>query len=142
MATTWAKSLKETLPAMTVVVVDRDEDIRSALGDLLENEGYAVVEAESLFEAEAIIDAAPEPMVLLVGDAEMADRPGLRFFMAVAANPVTKHAYVYLINTPHQDKLPELLHANGNVEASSVDKPYELAFLLAVVSAAAERLRP
>jgi len=141
MATTWTQSPEKTLPAMMVVVVDRDEDIRSALGDLLEDEGYAVVEAESLVEAESIIDAAPEPMVLLVGDAEMADRPGLRFFMAVAANPVTRHAYVYLINTPHQNKLPELLQAHGNVEASRVDKPYELAFLLAVVSAAADRLR-
>ena len=140
MVTTWRQST-EVVPTTTVVVVDRDEDIRSALGDLLEDEGYAVVEAESLFEAEAIIDAAPEPMVLVVGDAEMADRPGLRFFMAVAANPVTQHAYVYLIDTPHQNKLPKLLRARGDVEASRMDKPYELAFLLAVISAAAERLR-
>jgi hypothetical protein len=80
-------------------------------------------------------------MVLVVGDAEMAERPGLRFFMAVAADPVTKHAYVYFIDTPHQNKLPALLRARGDLETSPVDKPYELAFLLAVVSAAAERLR-
>jgi DNA-binding NtrC family response regulator len=142
MATTCKQFAEKTLPAMTVVVVDRDESIRTALGDLLEDEGYAVVEAESLFEAEAIIDAAPEPMVLVVGDAEMADRPGLRFFMAVAANPVTQHAYVYLLNTPQQNKLPSLLRARSDVETSMVDRPYELAFLLTVVSAAAERLRP
>src|SRR5262249_22855072 len=121
MATTCKQFAEKTRPAMTVVVVDRDESIRTALGDLLEDEWYAVVEAESLFEAEAIIDAAPEPMVLVVGDAEMADRPGLRFFMAVAANPVTQHAYVYLLNTPRQNKLPALLRARGDVEASTVD---------------------
>ena len=44
MATTCKQLAEKTHPAMTVVVVDRDESIRTALGDLLEDEGYAVVE--------------------------------------------------------------------------------------------------
>jgi DNA-binding NtrC family response regulator len=135
------RRLEDTSPAVTVLVVDKDEDIRTALGDLLEDAGYAVIEVGNLEEAEALIDAAPEPMVLIVGDAEVGDSTELQFFTAVAANPVTSHAYVYLTTTPPRWRLPALVQVLTNLETPTVAKPYELASLLAVVAAAATRIR-
>lgn len=132
---------EDTSQAVTVLVVDKDEDIRTALGDLLEDAGYAVIEAENLKEAESLIDAAPEPMVLIVGDTEVANSRGLEFFTAVAANPVTQHAYIYLTTTPERWKLPALVQARTNLESPTIEEPYELVSLLAVVAAAATRVR-
>lgn len=123
--------------AVTVLVVDKDADMRSALGDLLENVGYAVAEAESLHQAAPLLDAALKPLVLVVGDAETVEQVGFRFFTAVAANPRTKHAYGYLISTPERWRLPSLVEALEDNENPSVDLPYELASFLAVVAAAA-----
>ena len=67
-------------------------------------------------------------MALVVGDTKMADCPGLRFFMRLP------HRYT------HQNKLPALLRARADMESSRVEKPYELAVLVAVVCAA-KRLR-
>jgi len=128
-------------PPITVLVVDRDEDIRGALGDLLQAAGYAVIEAENLIEAESLIDLATEPMVLIIGDAE-ADTPiGMEYFTAVAASPVTNHAYIYLTTTPQRWRLPELVQVLTNLETGAAHKPNELVSLLAVVAAAATRVR-
>jgi DNA-binding NtrC family response regulator len=135
------RRFEDTSPAVTVLVVDKDEAIRSALGDLLEDAGYAVAEAESLHEAESLIDASPEPLVLIVGDAETYEHTGLRFFTAVAANPVTRHAYVYLTSTPERANLPALVERFATLENLSGDLPVELETLLAVVADAAARLR-
>jgi CheY-like chemotaxis protein len=126
---------------VTVLVVDKDETIRSALGDLLEDAGYAVAEAESMHEAETLIDSSPEPLVLIVGDAESNGHSGLRFFTAVAANPLTRHAYVYLTSTPERDNLPALVHTVAEPKNVSDDLHVELETLLAVVADAAARLR-
>jgi CheY-like chemotaxis protein len=132
---------ENTCRTVTVLVVEKDEVIRTALGDLLEDAGYAVVEAENLQEAESLIDTASEPIVLIVGDAEMGTSTELEFFTAVAANPVTSHAYIYLTTTPERWRLPALVQVLTNMETTTVDKPYELMSLLAVVAAAATRVR-
>src|SRR5215472_4083731 len=100
---------EDTSPAITVLVIDKDEVIRTTLGDFLEDAGYAVIEADNFQEAESLIDAAPEPMVLIVGDAEVGVSTELEFFTAVAANPVTNHAYIYLTTTPERWRLPALV---------------------------------
>src|SRR5215472_4287958 len=129
---------QDTAPAMMVLVVDKNEAIRTALGDLVEDAGYAVAEAETLREAETLIDSSPEPLVLIFGDAEKYQHAGLRYFTAVAANPVTKHCYVYLTSAPERDTLD---HTLAQTENLSDDLPTELASLLAVVADAAARLR-
>jgi len=48
---------EDTSPAITFLVVDKYVDIRTALGDLLEDAGYAVIEAENLQH-----EYAPTPM--------------------------------------------------------------------------------
>ncbi len=140
---TEATEIQNTFPAVTVLVVDRDEHIRCSLGDLLEEAGYAVFEAETLREAETLIDASPEPLVLIIGDAEVVEHAGLKFFMAVAANPVTRQAYVYLTTTPQRWSLPAQtqMQMQTKMENSPASKPFELASFLAVVAAAAAQIR-
>jgi CheY-like chemotaxis protein len=136
------RQFEDNTPAVAVLVVDKDEDIRTALGDLLEDAGYAVAEAENLGEAETLIDSSPEPLILIVGDAETYERTGLRFFTAIAANPVTQHAYMYLTSTLERASLPALVETLARPENSNDELPYELASFLAVVADAASRLRP
>jgi len=125
---------------MTVLVVERDNDIRIALVSLLEDEGYRVLAAENLRRADNLLDAVSAPVVLLIGDAEAADFGSLEFFTMVAANPVTNHAYVYLTTTPRRWRLPALVQTLKSMEIPTVDMPFELASLLAVVAAAAEQV--
>jgi DNA-binding NtrC family response regulator len=127
----------QTFPAVTVLVVDRDDDIRYALGNLLQDEGYAVLEAESLHEAEMLIDAAPTPPVMIIGDAEVVDDPAPQCFMAVAANPVTSHAYLFLMTTPQRWRVPALIHQVKEAKSHTIEKSYELASLLEVIATAA-----
>jgi CheY-like chemotaxis protein len=127
------------LSAVTVLVIDKDADMRSAVRDLLENVGYTVAEAESLHEAAPLLDAALTPLVLIVGDSEGVEQVSLRFFTAVAANPVTKDAYAYLASTPERWRLPSLVEALEGNKNPSVDLPYELASFLVVVADAAVR---
>jgi response regulator RpfG family c-di-GMP phosphodiesterase len=125
----------------SILVVERDEAIRTALATLLEGEGYHVIETETLLEAEPLIDNSPEPMVLIVGDADGIAHDSLQFFTAIAANPVTQHAYLYLTGTPRRERLPGLIEAMAALADPTIDRPYELASFLAVVAHAAEHFR-
>jgi CheY-like chemotaxis protein len=125
----------------TVLVVERNEAIRTALASLLKGEGYDVIEAETLFAPELLIDNAREPMVLIVGDGEEVAHTNLQYFTAVSANPVTRHAYLYLTTALLRERLPGMIEVLTALGEPTVDRPYELASLLAVVAHAAEHLR-
>jgi len=126
---------------LTVLVVDRDEAVRSALGELLENAGYAVVRLEDLDEAETYLGAIPDPVVLVVGNADVVHQPGLQHLTVVAANPETQHAYVYFSPIPQRQRLLTLVQKRTQPLNSVVDGPYELEHLLAIVAAAAGQAR-
>jgi DNA-binding NtrC family response regulator len=127
----------QTFPAVTVLVVDRDDDIRYALGNLLQDEGYAVLKAETLREAEMLIDAAPNPTVMVIGDAEVVDHPAPQCFLTLAADPVTSRACLFLMSTPPRCQVPALIHQFKEAKGHTIEKPYELASLLEVIAAAA-----
>jgi response regulator RpfG family c-di-GMP phosphodiesterase len=122
-------------------VVERDEAIRAALAGLLKDEGYRIVEAETLFEVESLIDNSHEPMVLVVGDTDGIAHDSLQFFTAIAANPMTRHAYLYLTTAPRRERLPGLVEALAALADPTIDRPYELASFLAVVANAVEHFR-
>ena len=124
-------------PAMTVLIIEKEEDIRSALGDLLEDAGYAVAEAESLREAAPLLSAAAEPLVMIVGDARPVGQADLRFFTTIAANPVSKEAFAFFPETLERWRVPSLVESLARCETQGVDLPYELALFLALVADAA-----
>jgi len=126
----------------TVLVVDKDDTIRGALADLLKSAGYPVILVEEVDEAMTLIDRAPEPLVLIVGNTDGIDHAGVEHFTAVAADPMTQQAYLYFTVVPERRRLPMLVRKLTEQQDSRLDIPYELAYLLAVIAAAAERTRP
>jgi CheY-like chemotaxis protein len=122
------------------MVGDQNDEIRSALADVLEDDGYAVIEADSLAEASAIIDAAATSLILVSGNAGTGDH-GLECFTAVAADPATHQAYMYVSSTPPGGQLPALVYGLAQVGASPPHKSFEMVSLLVVVAAAAARVR-
>ena len=125
--------------AVTVQVVDRDDHVRNALRDLLELAGYCVTMLEDPGEVEDLIETGLEPLLLIVGNADTVDNPDLQHFTALATNVATRTAYVYFTIIPQRSRLPGLVQQFIQQQAdSTVDLPYELAHLLAIVAAAAE----
>jgi DNA-binding NtrC family response regulator len=125
---------------IVVMVVDQNDQIRGALADILEDDGYAVIEAGSLAEASAIIDAAATPVILVIGNAGIGDH-GLECFTAVAADSATRQAYMYVSSTPPGGQWPALVYGLAQIGARPPRKSFEMVSLLAVVAAAAARVR-
>ena len=94
---------------MTVLVVDEHEDIRTIVGDILDDAGYAVIEARNFSEAKLLIDAAVEPMILVVGNAGIPDLPGLEFFTSVVTGTLMRNAFIYLTTLPDHARKPALV---------------------------------
>jgi CheY-like chemotaxis protein len=151
MTTTQGQRAQESAPGagtkLTVLVAEKDESIRNALGDLLEGAGYAVARLEELGEAEARIESALEPLILVVGNGDVVDEPGLQHFTVVAVNPVTQQVSLYFTHIPQQRRVPILVQRTTRLLDSFdpldslVDGPHELEHLLDVVAAAAARAR-
>ena len=139
---------KVTPSAVTVVVMDVDEAIRGVLGDLLEDSGYAVVKVGNIYDAQTLSKAATEPMVLVIGNAEVPDDPGLQFFSEVAASPTRRHAYIYLTTDtnlatttlPTLSQELELDQVLTSLQVQRLPKPFDLQPFLAAVDAASRWL--
>jgi DNA-binding NtrC family response regulator len=143
MATTRTQQSQYTSPpALTVLVVDKDDDIGDALQDLLQLAGYSVTLVEDMSQAEALIEASLEPLLLIVGNADTVDYTGLQHFTVVATNPLAQTAYVYFTVIPERSQIPGLVQMLIQQADSTVDLPYELAYLLAVVATAAAQAHP
>jgi DNA-binding NtrC family response regulator len=69
------------IPGRTILVVDDEEHVRSALTAFLEREGYTVSSAEGATEALEILRAQPVKMV--ISDQNMPGMSGIEFFRLV-----------------------------------------------------------
>jgi hypothetical protein len=129
------------MPTVPVLVLIKDEHSRSTLNELLIDAGYVVTLAKDWRETETVIDAAPESMVFIVGEASGVDYRQLHVYTVFATHPMRQHVYVYLNTVPERIKLPALARLNAESDASTGDMPGEVEPLLALVAAAA-RARP
>jgi CheY-like chemotaxis protein len=127
---------QQSIPAGKVVVVVSNATMRSALGEFLHEAGYAVTLAENLREAEPFIDAAAGPVVLVLGDAQGADRTKLHVFTVVAATAMTQHLHVYVNATPEHVRVPAPGETRATADDLPGDKPDVLHSQLAVVATA------
>jgi two-component system, probable response regulator PhcQ len=73
--------LNDVLPPRTVLVVDDEENVRTALTRLLGDAGYAVLAAESGEEALGILHESA--VKLLISDNNMPGMPGIELFKKV-----------------------------------------------------------
>lgn len=69
------------IPGRTILVVDDEEHVRSALTAFLEREGYTVLSAEGPTEGLAILRA--QPVKLVISDQNMPDMNGIEFFRLI-----------------------------------------------------------
>src|ERR1700674_1814819 len=118
-----------------ILVVEDDADIRSALGDILADEGYSVSSAANGREALGLLRAGLTPQVILL-DLMMPVMAGPDFRAAQLADPALSGIPVILITA--EGRLREISQAL-RAEAS-FSKPFELSRLLrAIASVVAHR---
>ncbi|OLC77648.1 MAG: hypothetical protein AUG04_00415 [Deltaproteobacteria bacterium 13_1_20CM_2_69_21] len=68
-------------PGRTILVVDDEEQVRTALTRLLEREGYTVTSAEGPTEGLEIL--RQQPIKLVISDHNMPDMSGIEFFRLI-----------------------------------------------------------
>ncbi len=124
-----------------VLVADEEKCIRSLLRACLEDTGYRVVEADGVRCALRIVDAAQEPLVLIMSNSDLPDHTSHEFFTAIATDPVVRQAYVYRTSIPVRTRLRQLVELSKTDNSLHVSRPSELVALLAVVATAVARLR-
>ena len=112
-----------------VLVVEDDADIRSALGDILADEGYAVSSAADGREALALLRAGFSPQVILL-DLMMPVMAGPDFRAAQLADPSLSGIPVILITAEgHLREVSQALRAEA-----SFSKPFDLSRLLRAIA--------
>jgi diguanylate cyclase (GGDEF)-like protein len=102
-------ALSSTVTAPAVLIVDDDPVVRSLMRDALEDEGFAVSEAEDGVEACTLCDTAVP--ALLVVDAMMPNMDGFALCRELRRRPSTVHV--------------PILMATGLDDHASIEKAYE-----------------
>jgi CheY-like chemotaxis protein len=83
-------------PAQTVLIIDDEEPIRDAVHFILEEAGFAVLEASDGGAGLALLRASEVPLVVLL-DLMMPGMSGLELLRAVAAEPALADRDAYII---------------------------------------------
>ena len=120
----------------TLLVVDDEERILSALRRTLRREGYEVVTSESVHEALAILDARPVDLIL--SDQKMPGMSGLQFLEEAAKR--CPGAARMLITGWTEEIPPEKLEELGI--RGLITKPWDDARLKEVLRQACDTVRP
>jgi CheY-like chemotaxis protein len=132
-----------TIPmAGWVLVADDDPDVRQMLHWVFHQEGYGVCEAEDGLQAMAQLWASQQPLVVLL-DYWMPRMTGGEVVLAVARDPHLADRHACVLMTSDRESLPPAVRALAARHGIPlVDKPFELAALVAVVAEATQRLQP
>ena len=123
-----------------VLIVDDDESLRDALRLILEDANHDALEASDGVTALRILRESHRRLIVLL-DMAIPRLHGLDLLRVVVADPLLKERHAYLLLTGSPNLL--LREAGPLVEEASakiVAKPFEIADLLALIDAAAERL--
>jgi CheY-like chemotaxis protein len=106
-----------------ILVVEDEQDIREAVSDLLEMEGYAVATACNGQEALRVLDGPADPCLILL-DVMMPVMDGHAFMERLRADDA--HQHIPVVITSASPQVPEGARAH-------LRKPYELHRLLDVI---------
>ena len=119
-----------------VLVVDDDRAIRETLRAVLEEEGYAVVEAADGGRALEVLRAQAAPHLVLL-DLRMPVMDGAAVLRTVAADDqlATRHAYAIITANPEQ--VPAAMAGTkGRLSVPVILKPFDLDTVLETVESA------
>src|SRR5215469_12867095 len=116
-------------PSAQVLVVDDDLDIRVTLREVLEDEGYEVIEASDGIAALRALRASTHPMVVLL-DLMMPRLDGEGVLAEVVGDRHLRR-HVYLLVTARHSTLPPTLRAAlQRLSVPVLSKPVDLDHLL------------
>lgn len=124
----------------TVCLIEDDVDIREALRTLLEDDGYRVLEAVDGESGLALLRSHPERLVVLL-NYKLPKMDGCALLATVAQDAVlrSRHAFIMVTANAHV-----VLHECGKtldeLAVSLVNKPFDIARMLAAVKQTAQRL--
>ena len=120
---------------LQVLVVDDDADVRNLTRAILEDAGYAVIEAQDDQAALALLRPSPEPLVVLL-DIFVPPLTGIQLLEHVATDErLLRHAYVAW--SAYWTPVPSYLAA---LVRWCVPKPFRIDELLDTVAEAAAHL--
>ncbi len=113
----------------TILIVDDERTIRSALADVLEDEGYGVAVVRNGQEAIAYLQEAPQPPCLILLDMIMPKMTGLQFRRHQQAHPALADIPVVAMSADlHLAQAAQVLGVTDYLQ-----KPFDLATLLSAV---------
>jgi CheY-like chemotaxis protein len=125
-----------------VLVVDDDESIRESLRLILEDSGYAVLEAADGLTALNILRATPHNMIVLL-DLMMPRLDGAGVLAAVANDKRLAAQHRYILMTAGRRTLSlALVKLLADLSIPVLPKPFELDVVLDHVAQGAHRLAP
>ena len=125
----------------TVGIIEDDEGIREVLRQLLEGEGYHVLEAAHGPAGLALLRSYPERMVVLL-DHKLPALDGCDLVDIVAKDATlrTRHAIIFVTARP-QHAEQECGETLDELDAPLLPKPFNIEDVLDAVAEAAQRLR-
>jgi CheY-like chemotaxis protein len=127
-------------PAQTVLIIDDEEPIRDAVHFILEEAGFAVLEASDGGAGLALLRASEVPLVVLL-DLMMPGMSGLELLRAVAAEPALADRDAYIIfSAARAFSAPTLRFYLPCKRLFDLPKPFELDDLVTMVERAARQL--
>jgi CheY-like chemotaxis protein len=123
-----------------VLVVDDDSDTRATLRMVLEDAGYAVLEAEGGTAALDVLHTRPDGLVVLFDyRTPGVDGDALIALAEREHSLVHRHAFVCMTASP-QSLTPTLSALLARHDVPLVAKPFDIDELLAIIEQAAQRL--
>jgi CheY-like chemotaxis protein len=84
-----------------ILIVDDEEDIRTYLSTLLEDQGFQTVQAKDGEEAMKIIQTEPPDLITL--DVSMPEKSGVKFFRELKTNDRWKQIPVIIVTGVSED---------------------------------------
>lgn len=123
-----------------VLIVDDDQDIRAMLRATLEDEGYAIQEAEDGARALDVLRAASEGMVVLL-DVMMPVLDGPAMLRVVVEDAALARRHAYVLITANIAAVPlEQARDRLRLGIPIVQKPFNMDVLLGAIAQATRRL--
>lgn len=124
---------------MKICVIENDADIRETLAFLFTEEGYEVIEAPNNAEGKALLEASPEPLVVLLDDSLLPPSgPAVLDMVAQEDGLRARHTFLVMSTLPEKtiDDSKALLNALG---VPIIPKPFDIDALLGAVRRAEQQ---
>ena len=135
-----ARTREHEAPRGHILIVDDDQDVRDTLRMALEDEGYAVYEAEDGAEALDLLRRTLTPHVVVL-DLRMPRLTGDALLQRVSTQErlPTRHTFV-LVTANHEQLSPVSQRLLEHMGVPVAPKPFDLDELLDLVAQAADTL--